>query len=252
MLQARPSPPKLPSQSPAQNPANRTPQQATTQHQPQESFWERTTADPVAFWTLWLVLFTAVLAGASIIQMRFLIRADRTAAKAADAAAKAAEATEASVATMRETAERQLRAYVALDYMDLVSARDASYGGYEAQYVIRNSGETPAYDVRLAMQCRVREYPLTAELPIVTDDQLGPAAPLNPGGEINRIVRDTEAAAKNDIHYGVMRDYTDAVYYFGLVTYRDAFGKNHRTKFRMYWYARMDRPMPHQAGNEAD
>ncbi len=57
-----------------------------------KSFWERTTDDPVAAFTAALVLFTAVLAGVSMIQVRFLIRADETARIAATAAKRSADA----------------------------------------------------------------------------------------------------------------------------------------------------------------
>jgi hypothetical protein len=63
---------------------------------PKESFWQRTTDDPVATFTAALTLFTAVLAGASSAQFYFLIKADKTTRIAADAATKAANAADLS------------------------------------------------------------------------------------------------------------------------------------------------------------
>lgn len=57
-----------------------------------KSFWERTTDDPVAAFTAVLGLFTAVLAGVAVIQVRFLVRADETARAAAIAAKRSADA----------------------------------------------------------------------------------------------------------------------------------------------------------------
>jgi CDP-diglyceride synthetase len=57
----------------------------------EETLWQRTECDPVAAFTAMLVLFTAVLAVISTIQIRFLIRADKTSEAASIAALKTAE-----------------------------------------------------------------------------------------------------------------------------------------------------------------
>jgi hypothetical protein len=78
----------------------------------EESLWDKTTSDPTALYTLLLAIFTAALAGASIFQGYFLIRADRTARTTADAALAAANAAktqaghlESSVAESKRTAD---------------------------------------------------------------------------------------------------------------------------------------------------
>jgi hypothetical protein len=63
---------------------------------PAESFWQRPTDDPVAFFTLWIAAFTALLVLVSAFQIGFLIRADDTAATSAQAAKKAADAAQQS------------------------------------------------------------------------------------------------------------------------------------------------------------
>jgi hypothetical protein len=70
-----------------------TQQQGSEQHESKDegakegkSFWQRTTEDPVAFFTLWLVVFTAVLSGVAVIQIKFLVRSEGIAEKTADAA----------------------------------------------------------------------------------------------------------------------------------------------------------------------
>jgi hypothetical protein len=50
------------------------------------AFWQKTTCDPVAFFTLVLALFSALLVAVSSIQIHYLIRADTTARNAAIAA----------------------------------------------------------------------------------------------------------------------------------------------------------------------
>jgi len=51
-----------------------------------KTVWQRTTGDPVAFFTFVLAVFTAILSIVSIAQGYFLFRADNTARKAAEAA----------------------------------------------------------------------------------------------------------------------------------------------------------------------
>jgi hypothetical protein len=62
--------------------------------------WSRTWDDPVAFYTFVLGIFTAVLAVVAIAQIRFLIRADRTARIAALAADRSARTAELSLMSL--------------------------------------------------------------------------------------------------------------------------------------------------------
>jgi hypothetical protein len=57
----------------------------------QEPFWQRATSDPIAAFTLWLVIFTAVLGITSVLQYGSLIRGEATSAKAANAAKDSAD-----------------------------------------------------------------------------------------------------------------------------------------------------------------
>jgi hypothetical protein len=52
--------------------------------------WRKTTDDPIAFFTFWLVVLTAVLSVAAVVQFFFLLRADKTARISAEAAKKSA------------------------------------------------------------------------------------------------------------------------------------------------------------------
>lgn len=60
--------------------------------QPAESFWDRTWSDPLDLYTLLLAVFTGALVIVSAVQIRFLIRADKTAKISADAAYLSARA----------------------------------------------------------------------------------------------------------------------------------------------------------------
>src|ERR1700733_1511203 len=57
----------------------------------EKPFWQKVTSDPVAAFTLWLVIFTAVLGASSVFQLVSLNRSEITPAKAAKAAEDSAE-----------------------------------------------------------------------------------------------------------------------------------------------------------------
>ena len=135
-----------------------------------ETLWERTTSDPIAFYTLWLTAFTAVLALASIWQGRLLIRADRTANMAANAALTTAQAvklqTEHMEASVREAARNAIAAEdQARISQQAIYANERAWIGAEikhesglffsrignadvrVQVQIKNFGKTPAINV---------------------------------------------------------------------------------------------------------
>jgi hypothetical protein len=89
--------------------------------------------DPVAYYTLWLMLFTGALAVFGVFQIRLLVRADKLAKESLDQA--------------RISSERQLRAYVLIDSSELV--RDGP--GIVLQLKVRNFGETPAYATQITL-----------------------------------------------------------------------------------------------------
>jgi hypothetical protein len=72
--------------------AEKTPQSKRGDEEYWETLWQRTVNEPIALYTAALTVFTALLAGVSTIQFRYVIRADRTAAIAANAALATAQA----------------------------------------------------------------------------------------------------------------------------------------------------------------
>jgi hypothetical protein len=102
-------------------------------------------------------LSTFVIAVATVVYVfvtAFLWRATK---KAANAAKDSAEAATATVRQMRDTAEKQLRAYVCVDSAVL---RFPQPDVPEAQVHFRNCGQTPAYGVRGWIHTWFAEYPL--------------------------------------------------------------------------------------------
>jgi hypothetical protein len=146
---------RRPLDQPADNGTYTQPQKSTTEKQPEESFWQRTTSDPVAVWTFFLVLFTAVLSGVSLRQFKYLRRADRTARIAANAAQKSAEATLGME-----------RPFVYLEKLELVKEQVIDvYDGIRRPVVrlgFRNYGRSPAFIIRFHM-----DFYIGKNLPVV-------------------------------------------------------------------------------------
>jgi len=133
-----------------------------------ETIWQRGLSDPVAYYTLWLTLFTGALAIVSGFQLWFLRRADETARVSADAAKLAADAANKS-ANAALAVEMPL---VFLDQIDLVTPqpplgpdpRQTVQGIPPAlttiKMVFKNYGRTPARVVSVHFHHRViRELP---------------------------------------------------------------------------------------------
>lgn len=114
-----------------------------------ESVESRTHEEP-SKWADPVTWFTGVLMLANILlwlTTRGLVteakNAGDTAKIAADAAKESADATKASVSAMQDTAERQLRAYIGIQSIELV---DLEVGkSPKTKLVFKNYGATPAY-----------------------------------------------------------------------------------------------------------
>lgn len=107
-----------------------------------KEFWDWTTHDPVSFYTFTLAVFTGVLGCVSIIQIRFLTRADGTARIAADAAKKSADVAERALVAGR-------RAWLSIYDLRVVHPTRITEEGANIAlgFTVKNLGETPATSV---------------------------------------------------------------------------------------------------------
>jgi hypothetical protein len=200
---------------------------------PKEPFWERATDDPVAVFTLALVVFTFVLAISTIglwivtwlagrRQARDMQGAIREAARSAEAAQKAVELSD-------KTAERQLRAYL---YVDAQEIRKFGFDEIpEAWTSLKNSGATPAFELERAAKLMYTTHP-AEEFPAL--EWGGAKAYLAPHGEVFfgpiSLPRALTAAESANVIAG-----THALYLFGKIRYIDAFQKRRLIEFRSFF-----------------
>jgi hypothetical protein len=202
----------------------------------------------------WMIGLTGALLLVAAIQVRLFWRQldimddSLVDSKTAAIAAKdAAEATKESVALTRQTAERQLRAYVFVEKID-PPKRDAPRVFFNVAY--KNSGQTPAYDV--VVRANTAFGPAQLKSPLVDPAKPRPTASrfiLPPGSthymQVVPLNLRPEQIAACDAG-------THSIYIFGTIRYRDAFKKDRWTNFRYAAPITGGSPESCEAGNEAD
>ena len=222
--------------------------QVDNQHEMCGSLWHRTLNDPVAFFTFWLAIFSAVLTGVSLIQMWFVSRADKTARIAADAAKdSAAAATEAADISKTALLVTQ-RAFVFLKEMSATFDREAAPppGSLKARLldslgtshlpintwhlspVWQNSRSTPAQRLTISFGCREFFGAMPDDFDFA---YLSPPDPsfLGPKAE----VRGSGVLLSGDLLTQLNEHASRSFYVWGAADYDDVFGINprHRTEF---------------------
>ena len=143
--------------------------------------------------------------------------------------------------------QRQLRAYIFVargEMWNVFTGRptpNASPGelaaietyrdnGPVAYLEIRNSGQTPAYDVKVEIYLCAADYPKTPPLPEMPSEGYGYQTVIPPQSHVDHIVAmDEPMSEKNiaDLRAGVL-----AVYAWGAISYRDAFDAKVTSFFR--------------------
>ncbi len=186
----------------------------------------------LGFYTGLLALFTFFLFATSaaqvilfLVQLR-LIRESLTDAKiAADAAKEAADATKDSVVAMRDTAQRQLRAYVAI-----TPSRISQIGPDKKlafTFMQLNGGQTPAYAANHSGVILLLDHPIPEDFPFPEIPKERPSRSTLPPripflGNILATQNFTQAEWI-EIFQGVPAG-GKRLYFFGRLDYRDAFG----------------------------
>jgi hypothetical protein len=161
--------------------------------------------------TIVLAFLTLVLAGATL----FLYLATRSLVRGAE-----------------DTAERQLRAYVSVDKARVIGVNGSQQP--KAHVVIKNYGQTPAYELLHWTGMEVETWPHPDNFDFVlgtlAKHTLGPGAFIH--GYQDRFLKGPPRALTTEQHAG-LRDKSMALYVFGEIRYKDAFRKTRFTKYKM-------------------
>jgi hypothetical protein len=197
--------------------------QAGHQTEDCKTFWEKTTSDPVAMFTLVLALSTV---GLWIATLALYVAGNRH-------------------------SERQLRAYVLVKGAQLRKFGTAELP--EAVVVIRNFGQTPAYAVDSFVGIAAHNYPLTIKIS-APEDLKTVESILAPGGEHIFRVPTLRTLAADEV--GAIISGEAAIYVVGKIAYIDAFKKARITNFLLFYGGEVgvapDGLMaPYETGNDA-
>jgi hypothetical protein len=186
----------------------------------------------LAEYTFWLDVFTIFLVFAAISQiglfvwqLRLIRQSLEDAKKAADAATvgagaakQSADATIATLDHLRDTARRQLRAYVFVAQVEIV---DVGTDNVNAAVIIRNRGQTPAYDVTVSTGANAFNVPGNVTF-----------TPTPVGPDSSRFVLGPDGLGRRNISLHSIIGASGALYVWGEILYKDAFGEDQYTRFR--------------------
>jgi hypothetical protein len=194
--------------------------------------------DGIAVFTFFLVLATIGLGIVAIVQINFLERAETISAQSAKAAKEAADATRDSVNLAKDTAERQLRAYVYVLPPPQGIPNAVADGLQRAVVAVRNSGQTPAYQMQFRGNFGFGPYPAPTN-PTFREGPYGGAMVLNPATELTTgaVISTEEKFSQADLD-SIVDGKTRRLYIFGSVIYKDAFGKDRVTEFCFAYYGK--------------
>jgi hypothetical protein len=195
----------------------------------------------VAISTAIIAAFTVILALAT----GFLFWSSE---KVADAAKQSADAAKSAIELSNKIAERQLRAYISID------TAQVTINGQILRAVIgiKNSGQTPAYDLTAKSRLHTQEpgtfIPVPLEDVETSKTIVGPNVTIHPTATLT-------IPGDNTVVLPALRDDAAVIYVIGRIEYRDVFDKLHHLDFRLrsnrfegsYW---MLEPAPD--GNYAD
>ena len=179
--------------------------------------------------TLFITTLAVILVKQTLDAMREMAKEVRAAADAASHSAKAAHHV---IQVGSESAEMQLRAYVC---RNLAEIRNLDIGKvFQAHVVMKNVGQTPAYDLIGWIGVRLGEFP--PKTPVPDPDQFLNNASKNvlgPGNEHHLTVFASRPLMASEA--ALMKQAQAAVHVVGGVRYRDAFQKTRTTTFSLFY-----------------
>lgn len=176
----------------------------------------------IAYLTGGLLLVAAIQALLFLVQLRLM-------RKTLDSAADATKVAQNSLELMRDTAQKQLRAYISV-----VSAKIEfpEPGRPKSTLTFRNAGQTPAHDVQIWIHQWIAACPLGVTLPTpprsftMAKSTLGAGACCHMQNEAPHPVVDAA-------HLDLVGTAEGTIYVYGEISYLDVFGLKHTQKYRL-------------------
>lgn len=156
-------------------------------------------------------------------------RAAEFAGAAVEEGRRATSAAEDAVAVTRESAERQLRAYISAHIRNLKIIGKGKQASVTVD--MKNHGQTPAKNLRYHAMTAVMPYPLPEnfifpELPGISDSR----DTIHPGVTHNGYAWPRRNFTEEEIDY-IIKGESPRLYAFGIIYYEDIFGQTRTTEF---------------------
>jgi hypothetical protein len=191
------------------------------------SFWDKTADDPVAYFTFWLVVFTAVLSLVSTGQIFFLTRTDKSTRVAAQAARDAADA---SVGMERPFVYLEK---LALDMSEFYDVDDTICRPH-VYFLFKNYGRSPAFLVGVHLSLYIgAALPDSPTYGEGSDNTTVVEAGTTYEFTWKKLDFDPPLDKIWDVVAGKAR-----LWIYGVLVYEDFAGKEHRTGFCGSWVPR--------------
>jgi hypothetical protein len=150
----------------------------------------------------------------------------------------------------KETMRKQLRAYVYVEIDTFISFANHYYIAFS----IKNSGTTPAYGVSLWHTGGYRYLKRNMSFAKVVSDtpDVISNAPLNPGSKNMNFYEEFSCDTVRQ-SLGIDRGVA-AIFFYGCISYKDVFGFNHNTPYRLRFMTTNGKCVPYwtEDGNDPD
>lgn len=236
-----PSPPPEP---PRHEPGNAANQKETKDGKPRETLWQRTTDDPVALFTFWIMAFTGVLAVSTIGLWSSTKRLTKFAAKQAEDMAASIRATEISAAATERSAAIAEKALVILErpYLfvvgvipiqsDVAGAEGAGWDLFTS-YSIVNHGRITAIIDTVDHEMFLTEDALPRRIPKNPFITFGPISQIIHAGEKHDGIKVFAPDGVEIVERRVWFHSKCTLFLRTRISYRSAFGSGYESSF--FW-----------------
>jgi hypothetical protein len=206
------------------NPNDSEPGKKNTAQQKKSAF-----CDPIVWATIGIFVATAVSVGVGIAQWSALRSTDEATRLIAAAAKQSAEVADLTVKQMEATAERQLRAYVFVIETKILAFEVGKI--IDIELTVKNTGQTPAYDLTTTSIPQINSYPTPIGLPELNWN--GEMSNVNMGPNTIIYPRSITKEVLSQEWLDAIKGGNSAYYLVGEIKYFDAFKRDRSTQFRL-------------------
>jgi hypothetical protein len=171
-----------------------------------------------------MLLVAAVQAFLFLFQLRLM-------RKSLESAADATRVAQSTLAIMKDTAQRQLRAYISVTAAKIEFPEP---GRPKSTLTFKNAGQTPAHNVQVWIHQWAAEYPLEVTLPTPPDDFVMAKSTLGAGAH-NHIANEAPQPIFKTSHLDLVGTAQGTIYVYGEISYSDVFGNRHVQQYRLMY-----------------